>query len=340
MDIAALAQRTLLEKFAPPSVIVNDKGDILYIHGQTGKYLEPAQGHASLNILDMAREGIRYELRSGIHFAATKMKDRSYHGLHVKTNGEIQPLNVVIRPITPPGVEVPGMVMVHFEDVIPTEQTREKKKKKTPGKEIKRTDELEQELSYTRETLQATIEELQASNEELKSTNEELQSTNEEFQSTNEELETSREELQSVNEELVTLNSELQAKIDQLSQTETDTKILLDNTHIGIIFLDNHLCIKRFTSDVTKVFNLIPGDVGRPLHDIRYNLEYEDVEKAAKAVLDSLQTKEVEVRSKNDQWYLMRIIPYRTSENIIDGLVLTFTDTTQLRKNVSAQAAR
>ena len=334
VDIAALAQKTLMDKFAPPSALVNDKGDILYIHGQTGKYLEPAQGHASFNILDMAREGVRYELRSGIHFAVTKMKERRYQALQVKTNGEYQPVNLTVRPIGSPNGEVLGIVLVSFEDVIPTDQGPGIKKKKPAGEQTKRIEEMEQEIRYTHETLQATIEELQAANEELKSTNEELQSTNEEFQSTNEELETSREELQSVNEELVTLNSELQAKIDQLSQTETDMKILLENTHIGIIFLDNRLCIKRFTSEATKVFNLIPGDVGRPLHDIRYNFEYEDVEREARLVLDDLQAKEMEIPSRDGRWYLMRIIPYRAAENIIDGVVLTFTDTTQLRSKI------
>jgi two-component system CheB/CheR fusion protein len=278
VDVASIAQGALLETFAPPSVIVNEKGDILYIHGQTGKYLEPAPGHASLNILDMAREGIKFELRSGIHHALTKMKERQYQGLQVKADGGDHPVNLIVKPVTQPkGIE--GLVMVTFEGIKPAKPKPEEKKGKPPRRPDKRSEELEQELAYTKETLQATIEELQASNEELKSTNEELQSTNEEFQSTNEELETSREELQSVNEELVTLNSELQAKIDQLSQTESDMKILLDSTDIGIIFLDSNLCIKRFTSEATKIFNLIPSDLGRPMHDIRSNLQYEDIER-------------------------------------------------------------
>ncbi len=332
VDVATIAQSTLLETFAPPSVIVNEKGDILYIHGQTGKYLEPAPGHASLNILDMAREGIKYEIRSGIHSVVTKMKDRQYRDLRVKTNGGDQLINLAIKPLTQPK-EVQGLVLVTFEEIPPPVKPKpEQKKEKVPRRDDKRSQEIEQELAYTRETLQATIEELQASNEELKSTNEELQSTNEEFQSTNEELETSREELQSVNEELVTLNSELQAKIDQLSQAESDMKILLDSTRIGTIFLDNHLCIKRFTSEATRIFNLIPTDIGRPMHDIRSNLQYDDIERDCQVVLDNLQTKELEIPSRNGSWYLMRMIPYRTSENLVEGVVLTFTETTQLRQ--------
>ncbi len=332
VDVDTIAQTTLLETFVPPSVIVNEKGDILYIHGQTGKYLEPAPGHASLNVLDMAREGIKYELRSGIHYAVTKMKEKQYQQLKVRTDGGDQPVNVIVKPLTQPK-EVQGLVMVTFEEIPPQKpKTVGKKEKVSKRGADKRVGDIEQELAYTRETLQATIEELQASNEELKSTNEELQSTNEEFQSTNEELETSREELQSVNEELVTLNSELQAKIDQLSQAESDMKILLDSTHIGTIFLDSHLMIKRFTAEATQIFNLIPTDIGRPMHDIRSNLRYDDIERDCQNVLDTLQAKEMEISSKDGKWYLMRVIPYRTSENLIEGVVLTFTETTQVRK--------
>jgi two-component system CheB/CheR fusion protein len=335
IDMGAFAQRTLLDTFAPPSVIVNEKAEILYVHGQTGKYLEPAPGQASLNVLDMAREGIKYELRSGIHHAVTKAKERRYLGLQVKTNGDYQPINLTIKPLTR-GKENQGLVMVAFEDVFTDKPLPKQKRPRLLGKPGKRIEELGQELAYTRESLQATVEELQAANEELKSTNEELQSTNEEFQSTNEELETSREELQSVNEELVTLNSELQTKIDQLSQTENDMKILLDSTNIGIIFLDRSLCIKRFTSEATKMFNLIPSDIGRPMHDIRSNVKYDDLERDAEIVLETLQSKEMEIQAKDGKWYLMRIIPYQSAEGVIDGVVITFTETTQIRKTAEA----
>ena len=337
-DVATLAQNTLLETFAPPSVIVNEKGDIQYVHGQTGKYLEPAPGHASLNILDMAREGIKYELRSGIHYAITKAKEKRYQGLQVKINGGFLPVNLIVKPLNHEN-ETQDLVMVTFEEIPQAMPKVERKKEKPVLKPDKRVRELEQELAYTRETLQATIEELQASNEELKSANEELQSTNEEFQSTNEELETSREELQSVNEELVTVNSELQAKIDLLSQTENDMKILLDSTKIGIIFLDNHLSIKRFTAETTRILNLIPTDIGRPIHDIRTNLQYDRIERDAQKVMESLQAIETEIRTKDGRWYLMRIIPYRTVENVIDGTVLTFTETTHLRAMMETQAS-
>jgi two-component system CheB/CheR fusion protein len=205
----------------------------------------------------------------------------------------------------------------------------------------KRVEELEQDLAYTKENLQATIEEMQAANEELKSTNEELQSTNEELQSTNEELETSKEELQSVNEEIVTVNSELQAKIEQLTGIQNDMKNLLENVNVGTIFLDERLAIKRFTRDAAKVFRLAASDMGRPLGDIRSNIPDDDLIPDAQGVLDSLIPREKQVRTTSNEWYQVRIIPYRTYENVIDGVVLTFSDITALKAvEAAAKVAR
>jgi two-component system CheB/CheR fusion protein len=199
-----------------------------------------------------------------------------------------------------------------------------------------RVEELERDLSYTRENLQATIEEQQASNEELKSTNEEMQSTNEELQSTNEELETSKEELQSVNEELITVNAELQAKIEQLSGMQNDMKNLLDNISIGTVFLDERMVIRRFTREAARVYRLVASDVGRPLADIKSDIEGGDLLAEARAVLDTLAPCEREVRTVDGAWYLARIQPYRTLDNVIEGVVLTFTD---ISKRVAAEAA-
>jgi two-component system, chemotaxis family, CheB/CheR fusion protein len=190
---------------------------------------------------------------------------------------------------------------------------------------------LEQELTSTKEYLQTTIEELETSNEELKSTNEELQSSNEELQSTNEELETSKEELQSVNEELTTVNSELQQKIDDLSKAGSDMNNLLTSTEIGTIFLDTNLHIQRFTPAVTNFLNLIQSDIGRPVSHIVPNMDYEHLVEDAAEVLSSLVSKELEVRTKHDRWYSMRILPYRTIENVIDGVVVTFMEITELK---------
>ena len=329
--IPALAQRILLANFAPPSVIVNMKGEIIYIHGQTGKYLEPPPGQPTVNILEMARKGLRLELRSALQSAVSNDREAALRDLKVITDGGIQSVNLTVKPIR----EVEqgeGLFLVTFNDVAPVRKAAPDRNKGRSAKENKHVTELEQDLRYTRENLQATIEELQASNEELKSTNEEMQSTNEELQSTNEELETSKEELQSVNEELITVNAELQVKIEQLSRAEGDMKNLLESINVGTVFLDREMKIKRFTTGITNVINLIASDVGRPVSHIVLNLEDVDLVACARKALDTLRPSEKEVRTKDGKYYLMRIMPYRSIENVIDGVVVTFTDVTQIKK--------
>ncbi|MRR37301.1 SAM-dependent methyltransferase, partial [bacterium] len=227
-----IAHKVLLESFAPPSVIVNERGDILYIHGQTGKFLEPSEGRPSMNVLDMAREGMKVQVRAALHRAVAKLEDVVMKNLQIKNNGGVQPTDVTVRPIHTSEADQKLFIVV-FAEVERAKIESQKGKGPAPKGQLARATELERELYYTRENLQATIEELQASNEELKSTNEEFQSTNEEFQSTNEELETSKEELQSVNEELITVNTELQSKIEQLTLAENDMKNILDSINTG-----------------------------------------------------------------------------------------------------------
>jgi len=192
--------------------------------------------------------------------------------------------------------------------------------------------ELEQELDHTRQDVQSTREEMQTSQEELKSTNEELQSTNEELQSTNEELTTSKEEMQSMNEELHIVNQELQTRLDELSRTNNDMKNLLDSTDIATLFLDNNLCVRRFTSETSKITKLIPGDIGRPITDIASALLYPELADDAQQVLRMLIKVERQIPIPDGNWFAARILPYRTLDNMIDGVVITFMDITVSKK--------
>jgi two-component system CheB/CheR fusion protein len=244
-------------------------------------------------------------------------------------NGNILMINLLVKPITDPAIKNDFM-MVMFESAEPITESASKRKKGPPGKSVEpRVAALEQELQATKEYLQTTIEELETSNEELKSTNEELQSTNEELQSTNEELETSREELQSTNEELETVNTELQNKVEQLSDVNNDLSNLLGCTEIATLFLDNDVHVKRFTPRTVDIFKLINTDIGRPISDIVHNLIYDDLLNDVQEILRNLGRVEKEVQSKTGNWYLMRILPYRTVENAIDGVVITFIDITK-----------
>ena len=336
-----LTRRLLLESFAPPSVITDREGEIVFLHGDTGKYLQPVQGPPSNNVIDMAREGLQLDLRYSIQNAIAQKKPVVVKALAVKTNGGIHGVDLMVRPFADPEVKR-ELLLISFQDTEKDPPQIRKRRKDATGKEgSKRVEELEQDLAYTRENLQATIEEMQAANEELKSTNEELQSTNEELQSTNEELETSREELQSVNEEIITVNSELQAKIEQFTAVQNDMKNLLEGVNMGTIFLDDRLAINRFTRDATHVFRLVASDIGRPLADIRSLIPDVDLIPDAQGVLDSLMPRHREVRTHNDEWFNVRIMPYRTLDNVIDGVVMTFSDITALKAvENEAQVAR
>jgi two-component system CheB/CheR fusion protein len=331
INIGMKIEKMLLDTYTPPCVIINEKGDILYIHGRTGKYLEPAPGNAHLNVIDMAREGLRTELNIGIHRVVTQKKDVIFQNLNVKTNGAFQTIDLTVKPIKESTMQ--GLIMVTFEDVPSTRPSRPVKSAYRSKQVKEHIAELENELKSTKENLQATIEELQTSNEELKSANEELMSANEELQSTNEELNASKEELQSLNEELVTLNAEHQAKLEEQSKTVSDLNNVLASTEIATLFLSNDLRIKGCTPATTKVINFIKTDIGRPVSDIVSNLEHEDLQRDAKEVLDTLVFKEKEIWDKKGFWYLMRILPYRTIDNIIDGVVITFIDITELKRS-------
>ncbi len=330
-NFAELTRRALLQSYAPASVVVDAKGNVLYVHGETGKFLRPAPGQASLCLVDMARDGLQLELRTALQAAASPGAGGVERDVALTGEDGIQMVHLSVRAL-PEAEAGQDLLLVSFQArPRPTEPKR--RGASTKAQEPGRIEALENDLAYTRENLQATIEEQQASNEELKSTNEELQSTNEELQSTNEELqstneelETSKEELQSVNEELITVNAELQAKIEQLAGMQNDMKNLLDNINIGTVFLDPYLNIRRFTREATRVYRLVGTDVGRPLVDIKSDLEGDDLTEAAQSVMDTLVPCEREVRVTGGACYLARIQPYRTLDNVIEGVVLTFTD--------------
>jgi len=324
LQINQLAPKLLVD-LAPASALVDSKGNILFIHGRTGNYLEPSPGEAKMNILEMAREGLKVELSAAIRKAVVQKQEVVHRDLEVKTNGESRMVNITVRPVKDP--RALGMLWVIFEE----RDLRKKQKilmpKRTSGaRKDEQLESMEDELRYTRETLQTTIEELETANEELRSTNEELQSTNEELQSANEELETSKEEQQSLNEELVTVNSELQGKIEELTKTNNDMRNLLDSMEVPTVFLDNDLHITRFTQHATEIFHVIGSDIGRPITHVVSTLKQESIEDEARAVLKDLAPRERECESKDGHWYLMRVLPYRTMDNVIEGVVVTFMD--------------
>ena len=332
MDIQHVAKKVILENFALPGVLINEKYEIIHFMGKTDKYLETPVGKASFNILSMAREGLRFKLNTALHNAVRQKRKTTYDSLRIEYNGEFRTVDLTVMPLTE-FAGTPGYFLVMFDDnAFPDRPAKKRGKKAATDSSDPVVASLERELESAKEDLQTTIEEMQTANEELKSTNEELQSTNEELQSTNEELETSKEELQSTNEELITVNTELHNKVDELSQANNDINNLLASTQIGTIFLDTDLKIKRFTPAATDIFNLIQADLDRPISDITSKIRYEQLKEDSQEVLDTLMVKESEVQGKNNNWFAIRISPYRTIENIIDGVVITFVNITKIKR--------
>ena len=317
-DLATLADQALLQHFCPAAVLVTGKGDIVYISGRTGKYLEPATGQANWNIHAMARDGLRSELTSALRKAQRQDKPVLLHGITVGTNGGTQVVDVRVEAISEPE-QLRGMVMVVFTDVPGSDKAKAggRSRRRAPAMDAT----AERAIREAREESRRLYEDMQTAQEELKSANEELQSINEE-------LTTSKEEMQSMNEELQTVNAELQSKVDELTRTSNDMKNLLDSTDIATIFLDAKLNVRRFTPHATELFKLLPGDVSRPLSDIVTQLEYPELEQDVRDVLRTLVYCEKEVPASDERWFKVRVMPYRTLDNVIDGVVITFSNIT------------
>ena len=330
-NMKAIIDQILIQQFAPAAVLTNEKGDIIYFSGQTGKYLEPAAGKANLNIFAMAREGIRYELNILFSNVLRQKGELTKKGLTIGTNGGKQIVNVTVKLLDNPE-SLKNLVMVIFTDVSMRRSSADKKHKQHTEGSDSMSLPLQEELKQAKDEILTIREEMQTSQEELKSANEELQSSNEEMQSTNEELTTSKEEMQSLNEELQTVNHELQSKVADLSQANNDMRNLLNSTEIATLFLDDELNIRRFTNRTITIFKLIETDIGRPITDIVTDLQYPDLSADAREVLRTLVFSEKQVSAIDGRWFTVRIMPYRTLENRIDGLVMTFNEISVAKK--------
>jgi two-component system CheB/CheR fusion protein len=371
-SLRELTEQALLQQVVPAGALVNGQGDILYLHGRIGMYLELVTGEAGINnILKMGRSGLRRELAIALHKAVGTKDIVRHSGLRVKTNGDFTRVNLTIRPVPvrpklsegsgPDAALEAPLYLVILEEVpsVDPEQAPRAASEQAevqaaasgidpstginagvdgPGTDVdERLAALKQELRAKDEYLQATNEELETSNEELKSSNEEMQSVNEELQSTNEELETSKEELQSLNEELATVNTELQTKMVDLARANNDMNNLLAGTGIATIFVDHQLRILRFTPTATRITNLIQSDIGRPVGHIVSNLNgYNSLVADTQGVLDSLIPKEAEVQTTAGAWFKMCILPYRTIDNVIEGAVINFVDISERKETQDA----
>lgn len=327
-NVKMLTDQLLLEQFSPAGVLATHNGDIIYLAGNIGKYLTPTAGKVNMNLFAMAKDEIRNELPFAFRKAMENFERIVLRYVH-KLNEETQLTEVTIQQIEKPKL-LKGKLLVVFTDV--RNEKPNPKQKKGKQIDVSLQDEFKLELQSLKEELESTREEMQTSQEELKSTNEELQSTNEELQSTNEELTTSKEEMQSLNEELQTVNIELQTKIDDFVRVNNDMNNLLNSIEIATLFLDKELNIRQFTTPTTKIIKLRQSDIGRLFTDQVTSLDYPEMYNDAKEVLHTLAFKEKAVVTSDGRWFNIRIMPYRTFENKVDGLVITFINITESKQ--------
>lgn len=330
-DIQILVEKVILDRYAPSGVLINDKYEILHFVGRTEKYLVLPTGKPVFNLLAMVRQDLKFKLVGVLGAAFRDKKHTTLRNVQIQMNGGFALVDISVAPLSDKG-DLSGCMLVVFEDRTPAQLTGDALNKRPRQEQSPKMKQLEQDLQSTRENLQATIEEMETSNEELKSTNEELQSVNEEMQSTNEELETSKEELQSTNEELSTVNAELQNKLDELTKTGNDMNNLLSATEIACIFLDTRLCIQRYTPATAEIIKLIQTDIGRPIGDMKTCFPGVDLADQSQKVLNDLNTIDAEILSDGKIWYTLKMMPYRTVENVIEGVVMTFINIHAVKK--------
>jgi chemotaxis methyl-accepting protein methylase len=345
-SLQSQADHFLLRHYGPAAVLTTAHGDIVYVSGKTGNYLEPAMGKANFNVFAMARDGLRHALGDAFRKALQQKAVITLRSVQVEAAGAPKSVDVSVHPLAAQQ-GLAGMVMVVFADASLPAMAPAPTKAGRATASSQRIASLEQQLHAAYAALEDAQQQMQTSQEELKSTNEEMQSTNEELQSTNEELTTSKEEMQSMNEELQTVNNELQTKVDELSRVSDDMSNLLNSTEIATLFLDEALNVRRFTLQIAKIIKLIPGDVGRPITDIVTDMDYPTLAQDAHDVLRTLIFCEKQISASNGRWFLVRIMPYRTQQNRIQGVVITFSDISvaktleaQLRKTQAALEQR
>jgi two-component system, chemotaxis family, CheB/CheR fusion protein len=327
MTYGDLHQR-LLEQYASPSVIVNEEYDIAHLSEHAGRYLQVGGGEPSKNLLKMILPELRMELRSALYQAAHRKTNTETPALHIRVDNDTEVVKIHVRPVLREDDTARGFLLVLFETQNGSGPVEESTYE--PPEPLAR--QLEEELIRVKSQLRSSVEQYEVQAEELKASNEELQAMNEELRSSAEELETSKEELQSINEELRTVNQELKIKIEETTLASNNLKNLITSSHMGTIFLDRGLRIQFFTPSVREIFNLIPADIGRPLSDITHSLDYQDLIHDAESVLKTLHVPDREIEIANGRHFLVRVVPYRTNDDRIDGVIVTFVDITRRKQ--------
>jgi two-component system CheB/CheR fusion protein len=325
----AVAHRRALEKLAPPSLLVDEAHRAIHLSESAGRYMQPAGGPMNIDTVDLVRPELRFELRSALHRAFDQRHATLSLPIPVRFNGAAHRVMLNVVPVFDPDGREPPRVVVMFIEGGALDEASSSGERQASDDTVRR---LTEELELAQSRLRTVREESEAANEELRAANEELQSINEEYRSASEELETSKEELQSINEELQTVNSELKLKLETISRAHSDLQNLMAATDFGTLFLDSSLRIKRFTEHVTELFSITPSDEGRPITDFAHQLEYDDLIKDARAVLFDLAPIRREIRSRKGHWYDVRFRPYRTVDDKIDGVVITFIDVSERRQ--------